>query len=319
MARSSLKGKRVLITGASGFIGANLLRESVNQGAQAFIFVRKDSNLWRIRDILSSAKKIQVDLGNPRRLKNILKQIRPQIILHAAAYGTRPEATDFKRIIEANLKGTASLLDCCLDLDFELFVNTGSSSEYGIKKILMREKDSLNPATPYGISKAIATLYAQNLARIENKPIVTLRLFSPYGYYEAINRLIPAVIISCLKKEDISLSSAASVRDFVFIEDVMSAYKKAYERRSEIKGEIFNIGSGLQYTVGDIVSRIIKLTNSKIRLKWSSLDSSRIEPKHWQADIRKAREQLHWQPAYSLDKGLSRTIDWFKKNRRLYC
>lgn len=310
--------KKILITGATGFIGSNLLRYFMNEGADIYIFTRKESDKWRINDVLTRVKEFRVDLTDKDGLSRIVARISPQIILHTAVYGNFPHHSDSKRIMDVNLKGTVNLIDSCKGLDFELFVNSGSSSEYGLKLHPVDEQDSLKPLGTYGASKAAAGLYAQKTAQAYNKPIITLRLFSPYGYFEDANRLVPSVILSCLRGRRLKLSSPHSLRDFVFIEDVVEAYVKAFKNRKMVSGGIFNIGSGSQHTIKYVVTKIIGLTGSKIKPEWGSLHNPRIEPKHWQANIRKAKEELDWLPGYNLDKGLSKTINWFKRNIDLY-
>lgn len=318
MKQSVLKGKRVLITGATGFIGSNLLRRCVKDGADVFIFIRRNSNMWRIKDILANVKKFNVDLSDKEAVKKSVNKIKPAVIFHTAVYGALSSQSDKKRIMAVNLEGTINLVDCCKKLDFELFVNSGSSSEYGLKTRAMREDDILEPFSPYGVSKAKAGLYAQKIAQDYKKPIVTLRLFSPYGYFEDYHRLIPAVILSCLRRHHIKLSSPYSVRDFIFIDDVVEAYLKAFEYKEKISGETFNIGSGIQYHTEYVVKKIITLTGSKVKPEWGSLKNSRIEPSRWQANRDKAEKELQWCPHQSLDGGLSKTITWFKKNIHLY-
>ncbi len=310
--------KKILITGATGFIGSNLLRYFIKKGADIHIFTRKESDKWRIRDILPRVKEFRVDLTDKDDLNRIMAKINPQIILHTAVYGNFPDHSDPKRIMNINFKGTLNLIDSCKKLDLELFINSGSSSEYGPKFHPINEESPLKPLGPYGASKVAASLYARKIAQAYKKSIITLRLFSPYGYFEDANRLIPSVILSCLRGKRLKLSSPYSVRDFIFIEDVVDAYVKAFENKETASGEIFNIGSGSQHTVRHVVNRIIRLTGSKIKPEWDSLDNPRIEPKHWQANIRKAKEKLHWLPAESMDKGLSKTINWFKRNIDLY-
>jgi len=313
-----MKNKKVLITGATGFIGANLARYFLEKGAEIFVFTRRASDKWRIWDILGNISEYSVDLKDPANLEKIIKKIKPQIVIHTAVYGGYFSQNDTAKIIETNFTGTVNLINALKGVKFELFINTGSSSEYGIKPRPMKETDSLEPFSEYGVSKAAADLYCHAIAKEENMPVVTLRLFSPYGYYEEKNRLISSVILSCLKFRNPKLSSPNSVRDFIFIEDIINAYKKVIDNKDRVKGEVFNIGSGKQHTVEKVVKNIVKLTGSKVKPEWGKIISPRHEPECWQADISKARRLLNWEPEYSLRQGLEEDINWFKKNITLY-
>lgn len=315
---SKLLRKEILITGATGFIGANLTRYLINLGCRPHIIIRKESNLWRINKFLKKVNLHYVDLRDKERVKQTISRIKPKVIYHCATYGGYPYEKDFYKIIQTNIIGTLNLLNACTRFNFDCFINTGTSSEYGIKKQPMKESDLPEPLTDYGVSKASVTLFCQTVARREKLPIVTLRLFSPYGYYEEQNRLIPTVILSCLNKESPKLSSPRSIRDFIFVEDVMEAFIKVVENSDKIKGEILNIGYGRQHSVGDIVSKIISLVPEKVKPLWQSVSNPRIEPSIWVADISKTKKLLNWHPRHNLDQGLKKTIDWFRKNIGLY-
>jgi nucleoside-diphosphate-sugar epimerase len=311
--------KRILITGATGFIGANLCREFLKKGAVLYILTRKTSNKWRIKDILPDLREISSDLLDADNLEREILNVRPEIILHTATYGGYHFENDYKKIIETNILGTMNLVNACKNIDFEVFVNTGSSSEYGIKAEAMKESDILEPIDAYGVSKAAATLYCQAFAQKENRPLVTLRLFSPYGYYDEPARLIPSVALSCLKGVNPALASPLPVRDFLFIEDLIGAYAKIVENSHKVKQKIFNIGSGNQYSVGDIVDKLIKLSGKKVLPDWGALINPRVEPGFWRADVSLAEKSFGWKPAIDLETGLKRTIAWFAANQFLYC
>lgn len=313
----AIKGRKVLITGSTGFIGANLVRRFLKIGAEVYILTRTTSNKWRINDVLKDVNEYCVDLLDYEKLELIILDIKPEIIFHTAIYGGYLFQKDIKQIIESNFIGTVNLVNACKKGDFELFVNTGSSSEYGIKSKSMTEEDILEPVNDYGVSKAAGTLYCQAVARREKIPIVTLRLFSPYGYYEEPTRLIPSVVISCLKGRNPEVSSPNSVRDFIFIEDVIDAYMKVIET-SNIGGEIFNIGYGRQQSVGEVVNKIVELTANNVRPEWGGVPKWAIEPNVWQADIAKAKDVLKWEPKYSLEEGLAKTVKWFMENMILH-
>ncbi len=313
-----INSKTVLISGATGFVGSCLTRRLVMVGCNLHIIKRKQSNIWRLKDILNRVVVHNVDLIDGNSLERLVKNIKPKIIFHLAAYGVYVFQKGVNRIMETNLLGTMNLINACKNIEFDLFVNTGSVFEYGIKPGSLQENDLLEPMSDYGISKAASTLYCQAIGKRENKPVVTLRLFTPYGYYEEPLRLIPSVIISCLEGENPKVSSPDSVRDFVFIEDVIDAYVKVAENSDKSKGEIFNIGYGEQYPIGEAVSTIIELTGNKARPEWGSVPNYRIESKMWQANISKAKRLLNWQPKYALEQGLRKTVKWFEENIGLY-
>ena len=308
------KNKKILITGASGFVGANLTMYFCGLGYDIHALVRLKSSTNRLQHILKNICLHQADLGNARRLKTVVKKIKPNYILHTAAFGGYPGQVDSRKSIDVNFIGTVNLFNACADIDFDLFINSGSSSEYGLKKQKMRETDYLEPITAYGVSKAAGTLYLQSLSLRDNRPITTLRLFSPYGYYDGISRLIPSVILSCLKGQQPRLASSRNVRDFIFIEDVLSAYEKTIRNAALAKSNIINIGSGVQRSSMEVVSLIMRLCGSRVNPVWDVIKNTRIEPVHWQADISKAKQIIDWQPRFSLENGLARTIKWYKEN-----
>jgi len=313
-----LKNKRIVVTGATGFIGANIIRHFLKLGAKVSAFFLSGDDKWRIKDISKDISEYPINLLERAELEDAISQIKPQIIFHTAVYGGHVFQKDTDRIMKTNFLGTVNLLKACSNTDFELFVNTGSSSEYGIKSHPIKEDDLPKPTTSYGVSKLTATLYCQAVARSENKPIVTLRLFSPYGYYDEPTRLISSVIISCLEGKNPEVSAPDYVRDFVFIEDVIDAYIKVIENKDRIGGEVLNIGSGRQYSVAEVAGEIIKFTNNAFKPQWGKEPKHHSEPKIWQADISKAQKFLNWKPKYDFGKGLKKTIDWFQENSSLY-
>ncbi|RLF51872.1 MAG: NAD-dependent dehydratase [Thermoplasmata archaeon] len=310
--------KTMLITGATGFIGSCLIHKLVDTNVyDIHIIKRKQSNIWRIKNILDYVSIHDVDIIDYTKLRKVIKSVKPDLIFHTATYGGYPFQKDINKIIQTNIIGTINLVNVCAEVGFDAFINTGSSSEYGLKDKPIQETDLPEPISEYGVAKEAATLFCQAKAKKERLPIVTLRLFSPYGYYEEPTRLIPSVIKSCLLNKNPKVSSPHSVRDFIFVEDVVNAYIKAINFSSS-SGEVFNIGYGQQHSVGYVVNKIIRLTGDKVKPEWGSIPKRSNEPTSWQADISKAKDILHWKPKYSIEHGLKKTIEWFEKNISLY-
>ncbi|MBU2562392.1 MAG: GDP-mannose 4,6-dehydratase [Nanoarchaeota archaeon] len=310
---------KILITGASGFIGANLVHRLIKEN-EIHILVRENSNLWRIKDLLNhpNLKKHIIDILDYEKLKELFKEVTPTIIIHTAIYGGYPYQKDTKKIIETNFNGTVNLLEASKDLEYRWFINTGSSSEYGEKNLPMNESDLLEPNTEYGVAKSAATLYCSHFAKKHKKPIITLRLFSPYGYFEEENRLVPYITKSCLKNKEIQIGNPFAARDFVFIEDVINAYMNVLNSERVFYGEVFNIGSGKQHTIGEVVENILKITGKPQEIKYSEDKKRSFDTSTWVANITKMKEYFEWSPKYSLSEGIEKNIKWFEKNLNMY-
>ncbi len=310
----------ILVTGATGFIGSNILRSIIKtHNKNIHIFMRKTSNLWRIKDIIDKINVHLIDLTDKRQVEESISLIKPEIIFHCAIYGGYPFQTDQDQIIKANFMGTVNLLEASIKHGFKAFINTGSSSEYGIKNKPMEETDFPDPINIYGVAKLASTYYCRMTSIKYNLPIVTLRLFSPYGYYEESTRLIPYLIISMLRNEGIKLGSPDTVRDFIFIKDVIDAYMNSANMIDKIPhGTILNIGCGTNNKVIEVFEALKAIIGyqGKFVLQGIPRDSDKI--KVWRANIDKVQSILGWHPKYNLKKGLSETVKWFKNNMNLY-
>lgn len=314
-----MKPKKILITGATGFVGSNLVRVFLNEKHEIHIFVRDNSNTWTLGKSLKKVVTHKVDIENSAKVKTVLREVKPNFLLHLANLGVYGgEETNVSNYIKVNVIGTVNLISAIKHSNFELFINTGSSAEYGPKTKPMNEQDSCIPTTFYGVSKLTATYYSKLIAKQTGLPICTLRLFSPYGPNDNKNRLIPYTILKALSNRVVKIHDRNAVRDYLYIEDVTNAYQKAMQAKLKIRGETINIGSGYQISVAEIVSTIINLANSKSRVILPRSTSRPYESVTWQADIKKAKKYLNWKPQFTLEEGLSQTIKWFKNNKSHY-
>lgn len=309
---------RVLVTGATGFVGACLTRRLAETMSpiEVHIFTRGKSDNWRIADLTGRVRRHEVDLRDAGQVEKAVRRIKPNVIYHLAAYGGFAHQRDTPAILESNIMGTVNLLRACEKISFDCFVNTGSSSEYGIKPCPMSESHLLEPLGDYGVAKAAATLFCRSRAVEKSLPVITLRLFSPYGPWDDPKRLIPHVVSSLLRGKPPQLSRPESVRDFIYIDDALEVYLKAAKAKLP-PGTILNVGTGVQHSVAEVAGIIRELTGSGVMPVWGG-EPARPEPGQWLADISKARSGLDWLPAHSLRYGLAKTVGWFKKNLDLY-
>ncbi len=311
---SKLSKKRILITGATGFIGANLTRALVERNCEVAIFSRAGSDFWRIQEIKNKLKKFNVDLRQFSKVKDALASFAPEIIFHFACYGGYAYQANMQKMVDTNILGSFNLLKAATEIGPELFINVGSSSEYGKKNHMMREADMLEPINIYGATKASATLLSDVFFKSFKLPVVNVRLFSPYGYYEDINRFIPFFIRAALNKKALKLTSGRQKRDFMFIEDAVSALLSVVRHKKAAIGQVINISSGQDWSLRQVAEVILKELNYPIQPCWGNLAYRDNEAFSWQADIKKAKKLLNWRPKYNLKAGLTKTINWFRNN-----
>ena len=182
----------------------------------------------------------------------------------------------------------------------------------------MKENDFCDPVSYYGLTKLATTHLCKVFAQINDKPIVTLRLFSAYGPFEEPTRFIPTVARSIILKKTINLTPENQRHDFIYTDDVSNAYLHALQKGLKIKGKTLNIGTGKEYTNDEIIQKLFKVTNKKTRVKKGAYTKRTWDSSHWVADISYAKKMLEWKPAYTIDKGLHTAYSWFEENIKFY-
>ena len=314
MPRFSIDQKRILITGAGGFIGSRLAQSLIEQGGNVYAWVRSPRikpDRWPIRKNLHV---INGDILNEHFVRKTCSKIRPQIIFHFAAYGNHPEHYQGKSFGEQllemtriNVLGFANLLAALETTDFECLVSTGSAfAESGPSQEKFREELPLNPDTFYGSTKAAATLIAQAYAAVCGKRIVILKPTYVYGPGEGIDRFIPTAIRAGLEGKRLKLTSLKECKDFVYIDDVLEAYRKALVKAP--KGvSVFNIGSSKETTFGEVLKLIERNIGKKIYFEEGRYQSLKWVG-NWAASIEKAKKILGWKPKTSLEEGIRKSV-----------
>jgi nucleoside-diphosphate-sugar epimerase len=292
---------RVLITGGAGFIGNSLARKLISEEKGVGLLIRKKSKIGRVSELKNQFTYLGGDLRDKGSLKRAISEYRPEMIYHFAAYGNFPKfQKNEEMILSTNVGGIINLVDAAKGVPI---LNFGSSSEYGIKEKPMTEETNCNPNNYYGKTKLMQTLYCQS------KGIPTLRFFSVYGPLQKKTQLIPTIIDAKIKGKDLHLID--SVRDYVFIDDALHAIEKATEKYDSIKGEIFNLGTGNQITVKEIMEKIQEINATEIKINWD-FNPVQEEPKTWVADISKIKKYLGWEPSTKISKGLLETYNWME-------
>ncbi len=302
---------RCLVTGASGFIGSHLVRFLLDQGCQVSILVRSETNLWRIRDVLQDLQVITGDLAHVEQIGEELRGSAPDIIFHLAWYGVAGARRNDVSQISQNLYGSLNLMRVASQVGCGCWVGLGSQAEYGIHNTVISEESLPRPQTLYGVTKLCTGLLGQKLCEEYGIRFVWLRLFAAFGPMDSPQYLIPYVINSLLRGEQPALTSGEQRWDYAYINDVVTAIWRV-AANPQVKG-IFNLGSGTAVRVRDIVECISDLTNPNLQVRFGDLPYPPDQIMLLQADIRRLREAIHWEPTVSLEKGLRETVAWYKR------
>ena len=302
---------KYLVLGASGFIGASLVRKLAKENKDVYGFIRKGSNLWRLKNV-SGIKMINGDITNKQDLTRKLIKINPTHIVNLATYGVYRDQKDTSKIIETNLTGSLNLFEAAKKLkNLKLIINTGSVYEYGSLYGQMKESIIAPARNFYDASKIATTSLAQAYSSLKILPICTLRPFTVYGPLEDSRRLIPSIIKTIQEGKKPQIASNAT-RDFIYIDDLIDAYVLALKKPKLVISQTINLGSGQPTKVKDFVSLIATSLKTDIKpinaLKFSSPQDSKC----W-SDIRKAKKILNWSPQTENKEGINKTIAWLLK------
>lgn len=309
--RENLKGTRMLVTGAAGFMGSHLSRELVRRNAEVFLIDKPGISNTRIKDILDKVSVHYVDITDFSSLKKSIREIKPQKIFHlAACVDVTRDWNIVDKMINVNIKGTLNLLKSLDGVDYDCFVNTGTCEEYGDNPAPFCEDQLPNPVSPYSASKVSVTMFCQMLKKTMNLPILTVRPLLTYGPGQESQMLIPSLVKSALNGKSFKMTKGKQTRQFNYIDDVIEGFILAGTTPEAI-GEVINLGGGGECRIKDVAEMILNLMGNPIKLEIGALPYRPGETMHFHCSNEKAKKILGWRPRIPLKVGLKRTIDWY--------
>ena len=309
------KDKKILITGATGFIGSHLTRKLVEKGFEVGIIKRKKSNLWRISSLMNKLSIYDADLRDIHKVSEAISHFNPDVIFHLATYyAVEHKSEEVSLMVDTNVLGTIYLLESSRESKVRLFVNTSSCAVYKESKVKLRENSCLEPINFYALTKLQAEQACSFYTKKYGLKTVTFRLFPPYGPADQERRLIPYAIKSFLEEKKLRLTTGEQKWDFVYIDDIIEAYLKLLNMSNlPIEHEIFNIGTGNVVSVREVIERIKYIFGVALEPDWGVIPHRKSETWFLCADINKAKNILKWQPKTQiLREGLDLTVKWYK-------
>ncbi len=305
----SLKGP-ILVIGASGFIGANLLRRCI-QSREDVIGTIFSGDSWRLKDI-PSVNIAFMNLQDAISVQSTFNRVQPKTIFDCSSFGAYSFEQDFERIHSTNYLSFIRMMEDVAGLDLSAYIHAGSSSEYGMNASAPFESDSLVPNSHYAVSKAATAQAITYYGKVRRVPIVNLRLYSVYGPYEDSSRLIPVLCERSIHGKLPTFARPEVSRDFVHIDDTIEAFvDAALHMRPEIAGNSFNIGTGVQTSLESLANLALRLFNIQDEPQFSAEAGRAWDVDHWYANPEKAKKILGWTPKISLEDGLVQTQNWW--------
>jgi len=320
-----LESKRVLVTGAGGFIGSHLTERLVDLGAQVTAFLRYNSRADEAMIGLlppEKKKKIRIIYGELRQSETVKKAMKNiDIVFNLAALISIPYSyLHPQEVIETNTLGTLNVLTAAREEEVEKLVQTSTSEVYGTAQYIpIDEKHPKQPQSPYSASKIAADAIALSFYYSFKLPVAIIRPFNAYGPRQSDRAVIPAIISQALVKKKVLIGSTTPTRDLNFVSDTVEGFIEIAESENSI-GEEINIGSGFEISIGDLAEKIVSLVGKEVKL---IKDEKRVRPEKSEverllADNSKARKLLSWSPRVGLDAGLKMTIEWIRDHPDSY-
>lgn len=316
-----MKDKKVLITGAGGFIGSHLTERLVKDASSVRAFVhynsRNDHGLLELinPELKKSLEIVSSDITDPVSIYNAMKDI--DIVFNLAALiGIPYSYYSPNSYVETNIKGTLNVLNAAKELETEKIIITSTSEVYGTALYTpIDERHPLQAQSPYSATKIAADKLTESYHLSFNMPVTIIRPFNTFGPRQSLRAIIPTIITQAIKGEAISLGNTNTVRDFVYVKDTVNGFIKVATCNAN-NGRVINIGTGKSVTINELVEIISNILNKNLTILE---ESQRVRPHKSEVlklicDASNAKDILKWEPEYTLKEGLDETIKWFETN-----
>jgi len=311
----SIKGKTVLVTGAGGFTGSHLSRELIKQGADVRAYVKRGSPLTNLSDIMDRIHLIKGDIQDYTNLSNAMKGV--DFVFHVAAIVPVHESRDLPYLsTQVNTVGTFNVAWSAVQAGVKKLLYTSTCHVYGNQpesQLPIKEEAAPNPLDIYSATKYAGEVLLKQFVNIDGIDIIITRAFNKYGPNQVGDWLFPRTIKKVLTQNKITVGNPNSTRDYSYIEDVVQGYILALEKG--VNGDIFNLGSGRENSVKQIVDKIVAISGKKVDVEWETFRN--IDILRSFGDCAKARKVLGWKVKTSLDDGIGRTVEWWKQHPEL--
>ena len=327
---AELAGRRVLVTGGSGFIGSHLTAALVDVGAEVHVLTSSVSSVYphRLTGLRSAIALHEGNLTDRTAMRALVRDARPEVVFHLAAYTHVGKSWNrIDECIQTNVQGTVNLLEA-LDgassgsragsggrsgsgSGWSRLVNTGTSEIYGAIDVPFHEDDRPAPVSPYAVSKHAAEEFCRLGVTARGWPIVRVRPFNAYGPGQSPDRVIPEVIVRALRGERLPMTSGTQTREFNHVSDLVEGLLLAGVV-PDVDGALLNLGNGEEVAIADLVRTLLAVLGDPIEAELGALPERPIEIRRMCADASRARELLGWSPRVSLRDGLAATVEWYR-------
>lgn len=307
---------KILVTGGSGFIGSHLIPKLAELEHDVYSLERFVTG----RYVLGARHKVKTVFGNLRdyfAVRKIIREVQPDVVIHLASISPVSYSYDHPiEVLETNCLGTIYLAESCLREvpHFKHFLFAGTSEEYGNQENTpIKENAELRPNSPYAVSKVAADKYLLYMCNAYGFPVTILRNFNTYGRKKNTHFVVERTIVQMIRGKTIKLGDPTPIRDFVYVDDHVNGYLACLNNEKSIS-EVINFCTGRGVSIDQLVELIKEITGCEGEVIWNAIPKRPLDIAVLIGDHSKAKKLLGWEPKFTLEEGLKRTVDFWRNN-----